>query len=85
MKTFGDMKIAWPSSIDGKLHVIVAVRHGGWREFCRARPNSYETVELVSQPTDDPVVWLHDRAEITCPNCIAMLDGAKLEFVKVDL
>lgn len=82
VKMFGDTKVAHLGDHDFKSHVLVAVR-GGWAFFCHSRPSTYETVEPEPKPTAEPVVWLHDREQIDCAFCLALLDGKAIEFVPV--
>jgi hypothetical protein len=81
VKTFGSPKMTWASPIDNNNHVLVAVARSGWQNLCMTRPEYYSTVEAKPRPTAEPVVWDHDRAEVTCPACLAMVDGAAIEFV----
>ena len=83
MKTFGDTKLVHWGDHDGKNHVLVATRGAGWHFFCATRPEHYETVEVDAKQTTEPTVWLHDREQVTCPLCLALLDGETIEWVKV--
>lgn len=85
MKTFGGTMITPRSDIDGERHVLVATQRGSWDDLCRARPTTYETVEADPKPTAEPWVWSYERAKVTCKACLAMLDGATIEFVPVSL
>ncbi len=82
MKIFFDgNEIEYPDE-DG-THVLVATKGASWEKLCRARPERYETVEPEPHPTDEPVVWKHDRSKVTCHYCIAMLEGSSIQFTKV--
>ena len=85
MKTFGETEIEWRGG-GADTHVIVAVSGSGWEHLCRAHPEKYvEIVGSGEKPSTEPVVWKHDRNNITCQDCLAMLDGATITFVKVTL
>jgi len=73
MKTFGTDEITWRDT-KGKEHAIVATKGSAWSFLCHLDQREAETVELVPQPTTEPVVWKHDRAKVTCEDCVAMLD-----------
>ena len=79
MKMFGSRKI----TMDG--HVIVAVVRAAWVHLCEATPDQYETVEPRPQPSKEAIVWNHDRSQVTCPECLAVLDGAVVTKVPVKL
>lgn len=76
---FGTMDMTWRGQLSGDEHVIVATRGSAWTFLCRALPSEYETVDPKPQPTAVPTVWKHDRAKVTCPGCIAVLDGATVQ------
>jgi hypothetical protein len=90
VKTFGKGNIEWRDT-DGVTHVIVATKGAAWEFLCRALPANYVTWDstlsppavVVEEPTAEPIAWVHDRAKITCPGCLAALDGAVVERVKL--
>lgn len=77
---FGTVDMTWRGHFgDGKEHVLVATTGANWKFLCCALPSEYETVDPNPQPAAVPTVWKHDRAKVTCPGCIAVLDGAVVE------
>lgn len=95
MKTFGDNEIEWRDDWpENRTHVIVATKGAAWSFLCHALPSEYVTwnhsaeppgVVLVEEKTTEAVVWKHDRAKIDCAGCLAVLDGAVVERVPVQL
>ena len=76
---FGTVDMTWRGQLDDKEHVFVATTGSAWKFLCHTTPDEYETVDPKPQPATVPTVWKHDRAKVTCPGCIAVLDGAAVE------
>jgi hypothetical protein len=89
VKTFGTEEMLWRGN-DDKEHVIVATKGSAWEFICRATPDQYVTWNNADNPpaeesTTEPLVWKHDRAKVTCEDCVAVLDGAVVTRTKVAL
>jgi len=86
---FGDTEIEWRDAT-GTTHVMVATTGSAWLYLCSVEPARYVTWDNdakppVETPTDEAVVWKHDRKRVTCESCVAVLDGAVVERRKIDL